>query len=81
MNAVTHPVFTRLTTDQGSPFARHCVLHELEQRLAQCPRKRALATKVKAFVERGVPFFAPADSHYLDWAAHAAELWEQIETA
>jgi hypothetical protein len=81
MNVVNHPVFARLTTEQASPFARHTVLHELEQRVATSPRKRALRAKVKAFVERGVPYFAPGDSHYRDWAAQVAVLWQQAETA
>jgi hypothetical protein len=86
MNAVTrpadllpshHPVYARLTT--ASPFGRHCVLHELEQRLqTRCPHKRALAARVTAFVERGVPYFAPADRHYRDWVAHAVALWDEV---
>jgi hypothetical protein len=25
-----------------------------------------------------VPFFAPGDAHYRDWAAKAASLWDEL---
>ena len=80
MNAVIHPVFERLTASQASPFARHAVLHELEQRLEACPRKRSFSAKVHAVVDRGVPYFSPTDPHYREWAAQIAELWEELAT-
>ena len=91
MNAVTrpadlvaahHPVYARLTEPHISPFGRHSVLHELEQRVhVNCPHKRALAARVAAFVERGVPYFAPADRHYRDGVAHAVELGDEVAAA
>jgi hypothetical protein len=30
-------------------------------------------------VERGVPYFAPGDSHYREWAAKAAALWDELQ--
>lgn len=80
MDPAPHPIFARLT-DTQDPFARHTVLHELEKRLATCKGKRALANRVQAFVERGVPYFAPADSQYRLWAEQAAELWERVNPA
>jgi hypothetical protein len=77
-----HPVYARLTTPDNSPFARHCVLHELQQRAqTNCAHKRALAARVAAFVERGVPYFAPADRHYRDWVANAVALWDEVAPA
>jgi hypothetical protein len=78
-NAANHPVFARLTATQHTAFERHTVLHELEQRVEVCPK--SLAQKVHAFVERGVPYFAPADSHYRAWAARVAKLWETVEAS
>jgi hypothetical protein len=75
MDASHHPVFARLTAAGLSAFERHTVLHELTQRAGPCPK--SLAQKVHAFVERGVPYFAPADQHYRAWAAQAAALWDQ----
>jgi hypothetical protein len=77
VNAVNHPVFARLTAAQHTAFERHTVLHELDQRVEVCPKQ--LAQKVHAFVERGVPYFAPADSHYRAWAAQAAKLWQTVD--
>jgi hypothetical protein len=76
MNA-QHPVFARLTAPGHTAFERHTVLHELQQRLGCCPKP--LAHKVHAFIERGVPYFAPADSHYRAWAQQAARLWDTVE--
>jgi TRAP-type C4-dicarboxylate transport system substrate-binding protein len=77
MNAVNHPVFAKLTAEQHTAFERHTVLHELDQRVEVCPK--SLAQKVHAFVERGVPYFAPTDRHYRAWAAEVAKLWETVE--
>jgi len=79
MNTVNHPVFARLTAAQHTAFERHTVLHELDQRVEVCPK--SLAQKVRAFVERGVPYFAPADSQYRAWAAQVATLWETVEAS
>jgi hypothetical protein len=78
MIAADHPVFARLTA-ACSAFDRHTVLHELDQRVADCPK--ALADKVRAFVDRGVPYFAPADRHYRAWAAQVAALWDKAESS
>jgi hypothetical protein len=69
-----HPVYLRLTS-ASQAFARHQVLHELEQRLHDASGHDPLARRVRHCVERGVPYFAPSDRHYLDWARHVAELW------
>jgi hypothetical protein len=74
---IHHPIYTRLMAP-CEPFARHALLHSMElelTRLACCPK---LATRVQHFVERGVPYFAPADAHYRDWAAKAASLWDEL---
>lgn len=77
MDPAHHPIFARLT-DTQDPFARHTVLHELEKRVAGCKGERALVNRVHSFVERGVPYFAPADRQYRLWAEQAAELWERV---
>lgn len=77
MDPAHHPIYARLTATQD-PFSRHIVLHELEQRLAARSSERALAQRVKHFIDRGVPYFAPADRHYRHWAEQAAELWEAV---
>ena len=74
---IHHPIYTRLMAP-CEPFARHALLHGMElelNRLACCPK---LAARVHHFVERGVPYFAPADAHYRDWAAKAAALWDEL---
>jgi hypothetical protein len=73
-----HPVFERLTST-STAFERHTVLHELDRRVHACPK--ALAQKVHAFVERGVPYFCPADAHYRAWAAEVARLWDSVSAA
>ena len=57
------------------------MLHELEQRLETCPKKRALCAKVHAVVERGVPYYSPDDTHFLEWAEQVTELWQQVDKA
>jgi hypothetical protein len=76
--AAGHPVYLRLT-NASQAFARHLVLHELEQRLRGTPGSDPLARRVRHCVERGVPYFAPADRHYLEWADHVAALWAAVE--
>ena len=74
---IHHPIYTRLMAP-CEPFARHALLHSIELelgRLACCPK---LASRVQHFVERGVPYFAPADAHYREWAAKAASLWDEL---
>ena len=75
---IQHPVFQRLTSS-AQAFARHAVLHELEQRVHDVPGADPLARRVRACVERGVPYFAPADAHYRHWAAHVAALWAAVD--
>jgi hypothetical protein len=72
-----HPVFARLTAPM-QPFARHALLHDMEVGLAQAGRCPGLAARVHHFVERGVPYFAPQDEHYREWAAKAAALWDEL---
>ena len=76
---MTHPVYARLTGERRA-FDRHTVLHELAQRLERVRAAQPLAARVRAFVERGVPYFAPADAHYRQWAERAAELWDALDT-
>jgi hypothetical protein len=74
---IHHPIYTRLMAP-SEPFARHALLHSIElelTRLECCPK---LAARVRHFVERGVPYFAPGDAHYREWAARAAALWDEL---
>jgi hypothetical protein len=74
---IHHPIYTRLMAP-CEPFARHALLHSMELelvRLEACPK---LSSRVHHFVERGVPYFAPGDAHYRDWAAKAAALWDEL---
>lgn len=72
-----HPIFARLTAPT-QPFARHALLHDMEVELAQLGPCPGLASRIHHFVERGVPYFAPADAHYREWAAKAAALWDEL---
>jgi hypothetical protein len=72
-----HPIFARLVAP-AHPFARHALLHDMEVGLARLDHCAGLAARVHHFVERGVPYFAPADTHYRDWAAKAAALWDEL---
>ena len=72
-----HPIFARLVAPT-EPSARHALLHDMEVELAQLGRCPGLAARVHHFVERGVPYFAPADAHYQEWAAKAASLWDEL---
>lgn len=74
--SANHPVIARLLAPAAA-FSRHVLLHELERELnADAPA--ALASRVRHFVERGVPYFAPADAHYRAWAERAAALWDEV---
>jgi hypothetical protein len=73
-----HPIYTRLTAPE-QPFARHALLHDMELGLARLGPSPGLAARVQHFVERGVPYFAPGDSHYREWAAKAAALWDELQ--
>ena len=72
-----HPIYTRLTAPE-QPFSRHALLHDMELGLARLGPAPGLATRVQHFVERGVPYFAPGDAHYREWAAKAAALWDEL---
>ena len=72
-----HPIYTRLITP-ADPFARHALLHDMEMQLTQLQRCPGLHARVHHFVDRGVPYFAPADAHYREWAARAAQLWDEL---
>jgi len=72
-----HPIFQRLIAP-ADPFARHVLLHGMELQLAQIRDCAGLRARVQGFVDRGVPYFAPTDSHYREWAARAAQLWDEM---
>jgi hypothetical protein len=72
-----HPIFERLIAP-AEPCARHALLHDMERRMSQLPRSPGLHARVQSFVDRGVPYFAPADVHYREWAARAAQLWDEL---
>ncbi len=72
-----HPIYTRLMAP-CEPFARHALLHNIELEIGRLDCSPKLAARVRHFVERGVPFFAPGDAHYRDWAAKAAALWDAL---
>lgn len=72
-----HPIYARLIAPTH-PFARHALLHDMEVGLARLERCPGLAARVNHFVERGVPYFAPGDAHYQEWAAKAAALWDEL---
>lgn len=72
-----HPVFARLTSPDH-PFARHALLHDLDVALARRRRSPGLTARVQHLIERGVPYFAPNDLHYREWAAKAAALWDEL---
>ena len=73
-----HPIYQRLIAP-AEPCARHALLHELEVQLAQVPKCPGLHARVHSLVERGVPYFAPADAHYQEWATRAAQLWDELQ--
>ena len=76
--AIHHPIYERLLA-HSDPFARHALLHDMELQLARiqqrCP---GLHARVHGFVDRGVPYFAPTDEHYRDWATKASQLWDEL---
>lgn len=72
-----HPIYERLIAP-ADPFARHALLHDMEVQLAQVRRCPGLHARVHSFVDRGVPYFAPTDAHYREWAARAAQLWDEL---
>jgi hypothetical protein len=72
-----HPIYCALTAPTD-PFSRHALLHHMQAHLAERGCGAGLSARVQHFVERGVPYFAPADSHYRDWAAKAAALWDEV---
>ena len=73
-----HPIYERLLAP-GGPVSRHTLLHDMELQLARvrdrCP---GLHARVHSFVDRGVPYFAPTDSHYREWATKASQLWDEL---
>ncbi len=72
-----HPIYERLIAP-ANPFARHALLHDMELQLSQIQRCPGLHARVHSFVDRGVPYFAPTDTHYREWAARAAQLWDEL---
>lgn len=72
-----HPIYTRLITP-ADPFVRHALLHDMEIQLAQLQRRPGLQARVRNFVDRGVPYFAPTDPHYVEWATRASQLWDEL---
>jgi hypothetical protein len=76
-DCIHHPIYTRLMAP-SEPFARHALLHSMELELSRLECCRKLATRVRHFVDRGVPYYAPADAHFRDWAGKAAALWDEL---
>lgn len=74
---IHHPIFERLISPI-EPCARHALLHDLELHLVQVQQCPGLHARVHHFVDRGVPYFAPQDPHYRDWALRAAQLWDEM---
>lgn len=74
---IHHPIYERLISP-AEPCARHALLHDMELHLVQVQQCPGLRTRVHNFVERGVPYFAPTDPHYRDWASRAARLWDEL---
>jgi hypothetical protein len=73
-----HPIYQRLLAP-AEPLARHALLHAMELQLSRVPRRcPGLRARVRSFVDRGVPFFAPADTQYVEWATRAAALWDEL---
>ena len=72
-----HPIYERLIAP-ADPFARHALLHGMELQLSQLSSCPGLHARVHSFVDRGVPYFAPTDPHYREWAARAAQLWDEL---
>jgi hypothetical protein len=77
MTLMNHPIYLRLLAP-GQAIERHALLHDMERHLTDAGRCPGLATRVRHFVERGVPYFAPQDPHYCEWAARAAALWDEL---
>jgi hypothetical protein len=79
MDRPLHPIYERLLMP-AEPFTRHALLHDMEMQLSRirdrCP---GLHARVHSFVDRGVPYFAPADSRYREWAAKASQLWDELQ--
>jgi hypothetical protein len=73
-----HPIYECLLAP-AHPVARHAVLHDMEQRLAHAQPCPKLQARVRNFVDRGVPYFAPTDARYREWAARAAHLWDELQ--
>ena len=73
-----HPIFERLIAP-AEPYARHALLHDMERQLSRLQRCPGLHTRVHSFVDRGVPYFAPTDARYREWAARAAQLWDELD--
>jgi len=74
-----HPIYECLLAP-AHPIARHALLHDMERRLSQARACPKLQARVRSFVDRGVPYFAPSDSRYREWAARAAQLWDELHT-
>ena len=73
-----HPIYERLIAP-AEPFARHALLHDMDLQLSRVQRRcPGLHARVRSFVDRGVPYFAPADAQYRDWATRAAALWDEL---
>ena len=62
MDPLHHPIYERLLAP-ADPCARHALLHDMELQLMQVARCPGLHARVHSFVDRGVPYFAPADAH------------------
>jgi len=74
---LSHPIYQQLIAP-ADPLARHALLHDMELQLSQVRRSPGLHARVHGFVDRGVPYFAPGDAHYREWATRAAQLWDEL---
>lgn len=61
------------------PMRRAVALHALELEVDAAPgEQRALAHQAQAFVARGIPFYAPEDTHYRDWVGKVVSYWQRL---
>jgi hypothetical protein len=66
-----------------NPMQRVQALHALELELEHGPAAAdtRLANEVERFAARGMPYYAPDDSHYRAWVDRAIQYWEKLQQA
>lgn len=66
-----------------NPMQRVQALHALELKLEHGPAAAdtRLAHEVEKFAARGMPYYAPDDSHYRAWVDRAIGYWEKLQLA